>query len=416
MEQIDRLFREDRDRILATLIGLLGGDFDLAEEMMQEAFLAALHHWPVEGCPENPRAWLVSTARHKAIDRIRRESRRRELLADAPRFAVGDMPMAIDDQQFHDDRLRLMFTCCHPSLPLDGQVALTLRTLCGLTTEEIARMFLVPAATMAQRLVRVKHKIAAARIPYRIPPADLLPERLDAVLTTVYLIFTEGYAATGGEALIRGDLCTEAIRLGRLLIALLPERPEPMALTALMLLHHCRRSARLDHNGEIQLLEQQDRSRWNAAEIAEGLDSLERSLRNGGGRSRYAIEAAIAAVHVQAPCHEQTDWQQISALYGRLMALHPSPVVALNRAVAVAMAEGAEAGLQLMEELERKETLRNYHLLPAAQAELLRRLGRYGEAAKYYRCAIALAGNGAERRFLEKALAALGCDSLDSES
>ena len=412
MEEIDRLFREDRGRILATLIGLLGGDFDLAEEMMQEAFVAALHLWPVDGCPDNPRAWLVSTARHKAIDRIRRESRRRELLADSPTFVVEDLTMAIpittDDQHLPDDRLRLMFTCCHPSLPLEGQVALTLRTLCGLTTDEIARMFLVPVATMAQRLVRVKHKITAARIPYRIPPPDLLPERLDAVLTTVYLIFTEGYAATGGEALIRGDLCAEAIRLGRLLVSLLPDRHEPAALCALMLLHDCRRLARVDESGEILLLEQQDRSKWDADEIAEGLDLVERSLRNGGGRSRYAVEAAIAALHVQAPSHHQTDWPQIAALYAHLMALHPSPVVALNRAVAVAMADGAAAGLRLMATLEREPALRDYHLLPAAQADLLRRLGRYSEAADHYRRAIVLAGNGAERRFLEKALAALG--------
>jgi RNA polymerase sigma-70 factor (ECF subfamily) len=403
-DPLGRLFREDRDRILATLIGLLG-DFDLAEEMMQEALVAALDQWPERGVPENPRAWLVSTARNKAVDRIRREARHRELISGVAEVRE-EMPVPFDALSYlPDDRLRLIFTCCHPSLPLEGQVALTLRTLCGLTTEEIARVFLVPVATMAQRLVRVKNKIRSAKIPYRVPPAELLPERLDAVLATVYLIFTEGYAATGGATLIRGELCTEAIRLGRLICGLLPGRPEPAALTALMLLHDSRRSARVDDEGNLVLLEQQDRSRWDHAEIEEGLALVEGSLRVGGADCRYGVEAAIAAVHAQAASHQQTDWPQIAALYGVLMQLSPSPVVQLNQAVAVAMAEGLEQGLRRLNAIEAQGSLREYHLLPAAQADLLRRLGRRRESVAYYARAIALVGNVPERLFLERAMA-----------
>jgi RNA polymerase sigma-70 factor (ECF subfamily) len=402
---LERLFREDRGRILSTLIGLLG-DFDLAEEMMQEAFVAALDQWAADGPPENPRAWLVSTARHKAVDRIRREARQREKLSGVAQHRE-EVAVPFDSTESHlpDDRLRLIFTCCHPALAMEGQVALTLRTLCGLTTEEIARMFLVPVATMAQRLVRVKHKIRSANVPYRVPPPELLPERLDAVLTTVYLIFTEGYAATGGETLIRGELCSEAIRLGRLLVELLPECPETAALAALMLLHDSRRSARVDAAGNIVLLEHQDRAQWNRAQIEEGLALLDRALRMGGGRSGYGLQAAIAAVHAQAASYEETDWRQIAVLYARLMQVYPSPVIQLNQAVAVAMAEGPECGLRMLAAIEREGTLRDYHLLPAAQADLLRRLGRWGESIAFYRRAITLAGNAPEKRFLERALA-----------
>ena len=413
--RLERLFREERGRILATLIGMVG-DFDLAEEMMQEAFVAALDQWTIQGVPENPRAWIVSTARHKALDRMRREVRYREKLSDVKAqleeaaVPYGSTPSAAN-ADFPDDRLRLIFTCCHPSLALEGQVALTLRTLCGLTTEEIARAFLVPSATMAQRLVRVKNKIREAGIPYRVPPADLLPERLDAVLATVYLIFTEGYAATGGDTLIRPELCLEAIRLGRLLAELMPGAPEPAALTALMLLHDSRRDARVDGDGNLVLLEDQDRTLWNRPEIVEGLELLERALRMGGGRSRYGLEAAIAGVHAQAASHDATDWPQIVLLYRKLMELCPSPVIELNQAVAVAMAEGADGGLRLLAHIEERGALRGYHLLPAAQADLLRRSGRPEEAAAYYSRAIALAGNGPERRFLERALARIGHQS-----
>lgn len=387
----ESLYREQRDRILATLIRLLH-DFDLAEEMMQEAFMAALAVWPMQGTPENPRAWIISTAHHKAIDYIRRNVRFREKLLELCQQIEEEVPSAASEEPANmlaDDRLRLIFTCCHPALPTESQIPLTLRTLCGLTTEEIARCFLVPVPTMAQRLVRAKHKIRDARIPYRVPPDDLLVERLDAVLTTVYLIFTEGYAAT------RQDLAAEAIRLGRLLI----EFPEAKALLSLMLLQDSRRASRTDEQGDIVLLDDQDRSKWNHVQIDEGLKLLREVIRAGYGRTRYALEAAIAALHA----HEISDWPQIVGLYDLLIQLNPSPVVSLNRAVAVAMADGPEAGLKLLDKMQ----IPNYHLLPAAKAHLLKLLGRSEQAAASYQEALALVINEPERRFLEKQMAKL---------
>jgi RNA polymerase sigma-70 factor, ECF subfamily len=413
LQCVEDLYRQERDRILATLIRFLH-DFDLAEEMMQEAFVTALDRWPIEGVPENPRAWIVSTARNKAIDYVRRNVRFREklpqlcqLIDDESKAAPFEVPASMPSpaSMVPDDRLRLIFTCCHPALPLEAQIALTLRTLCGLSTNDIARGFLLPAATMAQRLVRAKRKIRDARIPYLVPPAHLLIERLEAVLKTVYLIFTEGYAATSGDRLVRKDLCQEAIRLGRLLVELLPQRNEPRALLALMLLHDSRRDARTDARGDIVPLEEQDRSRWNTAQIQEGIALVEIALRAGGATASYALEAAIAALHAEAKRPDQTDWPQIARLYEMLARLNPSPVVSLNRAVAVAMAEGPEHGLRMLNELEGAAELSNYHLLPAAKAYIFQLLGRWDEAVPCYRRALSLAGNEPERRFLENRLA-----------
>jgi RNA polymerase sigma-70 factor (ECF subfamily) len=407
-QAVEEVFKRERGRILATLIRVLG-DIDLAEEALAAALEAALVQWPGEGTPANPRAWLIRAARNKAIDQMRRralfEDKRAEIEADAALerdgAAAGD---ADDEVAVRDDQLRLIFTCCHPALAVEAQVALTLRTLCGLETEEIARAFLVPAATLAQRLVRAKAKIRGARIPYRLPEAEDLPARLDAVLAVVYLVFNEGYAASSGAALIRRDLCADAIRLGRLLVELLPAETEARALLALMLLTDARRDARVDAGGEIVLLEDQDRARWDRDEIREGLVLVEAALR-GGPPGWYALQAAIAGVHARAARGDETDWREIAALYGLLRAAHPSGVVALNHAAAVAMAEGPAEGLRLMDALADDESLAGYHLLPAARADLLRRLGRLADAAAAYREALALVGNDADRRFLERRLA-----------
>jgi RNA polymerase sigma-70 factor (ECF subfamily) len=407
--RIGAIYREESGRILATLIRVIG-DFDLAEDAVQEAFAAALAQWPAEGVPDVPRAWIIRAARNKAVDRLRRKGRLGEILEELgplPEAAPAESEEGGDPTSIPDDRLRLIFTCCHPSLAMEAQVALTLRTLCGLTTEEIARAFLVPSVTMAQRLVRAKKKIKDARIPYQVPDAELLPERIAAVAQAVYLIFTEGYASTAGDALIRRDLCGEAIRLARLLVELLPCEREVRGLLALLLLHDARREARTDERGELVLLEDQDRSRWDRAQIEEGLALVEQALR-GGRPGPYALQAAIAAVHAQAARADRTDWRQIAGLYTILAAIAPTPVVELNRAVAIAMADGPEAGLRLLDLLAARKELDGYHLLPAARADLLRRLGRREEAAQAYAAALALAGNERERRFLARRLAEVG--------
>jgi RNA polymerase sigma-70 factor (ECF subfamily) len=401
---LEEVFREERGRVLATLIRLVG-DFDLAEEALGAAWEAAVRQWPRDGRPDNPRAWLIRAARNKAIDDRRRRARE-ELQAEPAATAPDDAaegPLAL---QGPDDRLRLMFTCCHPALAVEAQVALTLRTLAGLDTDEIARAFLVPPATMAQRLVRAKQKIRDARIPYRVPDDDELAERVDAVMAVIYLVFNEGYAATSGDAMVRRELSAEAIRLGRLLVELMPERPGPRGLLALMLLHDSRREARVTPEGDLVVLEEQDRARWDQAQIHEGLALVDETLR-AGPADGFALQAAIAALHARATRAADTDWPQIVALYARLFAVQPSPVVMLNHAAAVAMAYGPAEGLRLVDQLDTSGLLPRYHWLPAARADLLRRLGRRDEAARAYREALALVGNEAERRFLQHRLAEL---------
>jgi RNA polymerase sigma-70 factor (ECF subfamily) len=406
---VERVFRDESGRVLATLIRLVG-DFELAEEAMQDAFAAATLQWPGEGVPQNPRAWLVNVGRHKAIDRVRRQksfkAKQQQLEIEITSDQTAQVfPGDAEDAGVEDDILRLIFTCCHPALAREAQIALTLRTICGLTTQEISRGFLVPEKTMAQRLVRAKSKIRDAGIPYAVPSRDVLDERLEGVLSVVYLIFTEGYAATAGEALVRRDLCNEAIRLARLLVALMPEHVEINALLALMLLHDARRDTRAMPDGGIILLEEQDRSRWDRAQIADGLARIDAVLHAPGRPSSYAVQAAIAALHMRAQRYEETDWPQIAGLYQVLLRIYPTPVVELNHAAAVSMVDGPEAALRLVESLAARGELAGYHLLPALRGELLRRLELKAEAATAYRAALKLVTLEPERRFLERRLA-----------
>jgi RNA polymerase sigma-70 factor (ECF subfamily) len=405
--EIERLYRSESRRVLATLIRVLG-DFDLAEEALQEAFAAAVAQWPRDGLPANPRAWLVSTGRFKAIDRLRRRARFDAALGELA-ARLDDQapdPAGQDDQLLEDDRLRLIFTCCHPALSPDAQVAMTLREVCGLTTEEIAQGFLTGPPTVAQRIVRAKAKIRAANIPYAVPPPAELADRLEIVLQVVYLVFTSGYAPGWGDSVVRPDLADEAIRLGRLLVELLPE-PEALGLLALLLLQDSRRAARATADGELVLLADQDRSRWDRARIAEGAALLRRASA-AGQVGPYTLQAAIAAAHAEAPTAEATDWARIVGLYDLLAGADPSPVVELNRAVAVAMRDGPAAGLALVDALLDGGQLGTYHLAHAARADLLRRLGRPDDARAAYRRALDLARQGPERRFLERRLRELG--------
>ncbi len=410
---IELAYRDAYGSVLATLIRFLGGDFDAAEEALADAFAAALETWQRDGIPATPAAWLTTAARNRALDRIRRDRRQAEKLATLEReLTVAEVaPMQLGTEGgLEDDRLRLIFTCCHPALPPDARIALTLRTLGGLTTPEIARAFLVPEATLAQRLVRAKRKIREARIPYRVPRAEELPERLDSVLATIYLVFNEGYLASSGEAAVRNELCAEAIRLAAIVADLLPDVPETHGLLALLLLQDSRREARVAADGSIALLEEQDRTRWDRAEIGRGLAALDRGFAAAAGQShasvgRYLLQASIAAEHARTLDGRSTDWRAIATLYEALSRIDPSPIVELNRAVAIAQADGPAAGLTLLDDLAARGELASYHLLPAARADLLRRLGRLPEAAAEYERALALSDNDAERRFLQRRLA-----------
>jgi RNA polymerase sigma-70 factor (ECF subfamily) len=403
-QAVETVYRSDWGRIVATLIALLG-DFDLAEEYAQEAFAAALDQWPVSGVPEFPRAWIVQTARHKAIDRLRRQTRFAQKIEPQLAYATAhamEMP-DYETSDIPDDRLRLIFTCCHPALAREAQVALTLKTLCGLETDEIARAFVVPVTTMSQRLVRAKRKIRDAGIPYSVPETSEMSSRLASVLTVIYLVFNEGYAATRGERLIRTDLSAEAIRLGRLVRELIsPAPPETTALLALMLLHDARRESRVDEAGDIVVLEEQDRSRWNSQQIGEALPLVTEALRPSPGT--YALQAAIAAEHCKAARAEDTDWRKIVHLYDQLEDIQPSPIVTLNRAVAVAMAEGPRSGLAIIDAIAASGHLDTYHLFHAARADLMRRIGSHHEAATSYARALELVTNDRERRYLQRRL------------
>lgn len=407
LETVNAVYLSDSRRVLATLIRLLG-DFDVAEEALHDAFRAALEQWPRDGVPANPRAWLVSTGRFKAIDSLRRRKRFDALddVGNAAEIAVEDAAAWADEESVQDDHLRLIFTCCHPALAPDAQVALTLREVCGLTTEEIAQAFLTPAPTLAQRIVRAKAKIRDARIPYQVPARSELADRLDAVLRVIYLVFNEGYAASSGASLTRHDLSAEAIRLGRLLVALLPE-PEAMGLLALMLLQESRRSARTSPSGDLIVLDEQDRTLWNRDLIAEGIGLVQQALatRRSGA---YTIQAGIAALHAEAPEAAATDWSEIVGLYDALLRASPSPVVELNRAVALAMRDGPAAGLPVIDAILDRGDLLDYHLAHASRAELCRRLGNVGEARLSFERALALTKQAPERRFLERRLAGLG--------